>query len=92
MIDPRVTELTVDFYVAPKRRESGNQESWLIYRRSLNVCVDAAGDAETALAKAIRMAEFCVLGGQPAQVHMRRDPNVAWHTVWRPSSRAGHSS
>jgi hypothetical protein len=79
------TEKAVDFFVTPKIRESDNKVNWLVYRRSLNVCVEAASDPAAAIAKAMRLAEFCALGGQAAQVHVRDAGDAHWRTVCKKS-------
>jgi len=87
MTDREIGE-TVNFFVGSKRHDADNKHTWLVYRQSLNVCVDAAVDAQGAVMKAIRMAEFCVLGGQAASVQMRENDDAPWQTVW-PRNRFG---
>lgn len=75
-------EETMNFFVDSKLRESDKKLSWLVYRRSLTVCVDAASEVNAAVTKAIRMAEFCTLGGQAAQVHLRERQDTPWRIIW----------
>ncbi len=74
----------VDFFVVRKQREDAARPHWLIYRRSLNACVDAASNPAAAVEKAVKMAQFCALGGQSSQVHVREHDDAPWRTVWCP--------
>lgn len=75
-------EHEIDFFVAPKALTASGM-SWLVYRGSLVACIDAGGDLPSALSKAVKHAQFCVLGGQAAQVHLREREDGGWRTVWR---------
>ncbi len=77
-----MTAEVIEFFVAPKRQGASTGQGWLIYRRSLMVCVDAATDVDSAIAKCIRLAEFCLLGGHHAQVHLQREKDGEWQTIW----------
>lgn len=78
----------VDFFVVRKRCRAPALSHWLIYRRSLNACVDAASESRVAIEKAVRLAQFCVLGGRSSQVHVRENEAAPWRTVWCPSDEA----
>ena len=79
-----MVEQIKDFFVGPKFSQSIGRQGWLVYRGTLNSCVDAASDAPSAVAKAIKMAKFCMLGGHLAQVHLREGTDGPWSTVWCP--------
>ena len=48
----------------------------------------SADAAKQAIEKAIRLAQFCQLGGKSAQVHVRGNDGQAWRTIWHSDGNA----
>ena len=77
-----LTGLAVEFYVSPFDYITSKVRDWLIYIEQPYRCLGVYADAATAIKEAIHMAEYRVMSGKAAQVHMRLESKALWQTVW----------
>jgi len=72
----------VEFYVSPFDYVTSRVRDWLVYLESPYRCLGVFEDVTEATKKAIYMAEYRVLCGKIAQVHVRQEYGSPWKTVW----------
>jgi hypothetical protein len=81
---------SVHFYVIPLEQQASATTIWLVCKGSPSNCVGVQADVIEAIAQAVRMANYQVLSGGMAQVHVRDAGATSWRTVWCPPGSTPH--
>jgi len=72
----------MDFYILVFQFASIEREQWMICARPASHCLAVHEDLASAIVHAREMAQYRVIAGSAAQIHVKEPSDDAWKTVW----------
>lgn len=73
---------SIDFYIFSFDPVAVERTNWLVCAKPTSHCLGVHGELEAAVAQARQMAEYRVIAGQAAQIHVKQKDGISWKTVW----------
>lgn len=72
----------IDFYIFVFQFASIEREQWMICAKPASHCLAVHEDLASAIVHAREMAQYRVVAGSDAQIHVKERGEAVWKTVW----------